>query len=218
MEMVDKRVIVLGGGGHSKVVIETMRACGWNPVGVLDRDPMLRSVLDVPVLGDDSLAEDLHRKGHVCAFVAIGENGMRRSLALSMREIGFRLITAIHPSAVVSPSASIGSGVVVMPHATINACARIGDFAIVNTGAIVEHDCVVGEAAHLAPRTVLGGNVHVGEEVLFGIGAAARPQSVIGARSVVGAGAVVIGRIADGDEVVGSPARARASARRKAMR
>jgi UDP-perosamine 4-acetyltransferase len=205
----DRRIIIVGGGGHAKVVADVLRAAGWEPAGLLDPNPAHDTVLGVPVLGGDELSQSLFDQGYRNAFVAIGRNDLRRKLGRRLREIGFEIVTAVHPSAVVSPSAKIGQGVVVMPLAVINAGARIGDFAIVNTGAIVEHDCAIGEAAHVAPRSAMGGNVSVGEEVLFGVGAVARPLSVIGARAVVGVGSVVIGEVATDRTVSGSPARTR---------
>jgi UDP-perosamine 4-acetyltransferase len=205
----DRRVIVIGGGGHAKVVLDVLRATGWEPAGLLDPSPAESVVDGVPVLGGDELSQSLFDQGYRNAFVAIGRNDLRRKLGARLRQIGFEVVTAVHPSAIVSPSAMIGRGVVVMPLGVINAAARIGDFAIINTGAIVEHDCVIGEAAHVAPRSAMGGNVTIGEEVLFGVGSVARPLSVIGARATVGVGSVVIGEVPPGQTVVGSPARVR---------
>jgi UDP-perosamine 4-acetyltransferase len=211
----DRRIIIVGGGGHAMVVTDVLRATGWEPAGILDPNPAHDTVQGVPVLGGDELSQSLFEQGYRNAFVAIGRNDLRRRLGMRLRGIGFEIVTAVHPSAVVSPSAMIGQGVVVMPLAVVNAGARIGDFAIVNTGAIVEHDCAIGEAAHVAPRSAMGGNVTIGEEVLFGVGAVARPLSVIGARTVVGVGAVVIGEIPSDRTVTGSPARVHDKASRR---
>lgn len=205
----DRRVIVIGSGGHAKVVLDVLRAAGWKPAGLLDPNPAELMVDGVPVLGGDERSQELFDQGYRNAFVALGRNDLRRKLGAGLRQIGFEIVTAVHPSAVVSPSATIGQGVVVMPLAVINAAARIGDFAIINTGAIVEHDCSIGEAAHVAPRSAMGGNVTIGEEALFGVGSVARPLSVVGARTTVGVGSVVIGEVLSGQTVVGSPARSR---------
>lgn len=205
--MTDRQVLVIGGGGHCKVVVEVLRAAGWTPCGILDPRAASPFVLGVPVLGGDEMAPELFEQGQRHAFVALGLNRLRHQLCLKLRSIGFELVTAVHPSATISPSAAIGSGTVIMPHAVINAEARVGEFAIVNTGAIVEHDCAVGTAAHIAPRSVMGGNVKLGEEVLFGIGAVARPWSEVGSRTVVGAGSVVVGHVGAGLTVAGAPAR-----------
>lgn len=201
---------IVGAGGHAKVIIELARTAGWNPIGLLDPAPVGSTVLGVPVVGDDSVAPQLFEEGHTAAFVALGRNDLRRRIGLRLRGIGFRMPTLIHPSAFVSPSATLGDGIAVLPQAVVHSCAQVGDFAIINTAAVVEHDCIIGVGAHVAPRSVMGGNVTLGEEVFFGIGAVARPLSVIGARTTVGAGGVVVGEIPSDIVAVGVPARPRA--------
>jgi UDP-perosamine 4-acetyltransferase len=200
-------LLIVGAGGHAKVIIELARAAGWSPVGLLDPAPVGTTVLGVPVVGDDSLAPQLFSDGHAAAFVALGRNELRRRIGMRLRAIGFRLPTLVHPSAVLSPSAELGEGIAVLPQAFVHACAQIGDFSIINTAAVVEHDCIVDVGAHVAPRSVLGGNVTLGEEVFFGIGAVARPLSKIGPRTTIGAGGVVVGEIAADVVAVGVPAR-----------
>jgi UDP-perosamine 4-acetyltransferase len=203
----DLGLLIVGAGGHSKVIIELARATGIEPAGLLDPAPTGSHVLGVPILGGDNLASELFSAGYKAAFVALGRNDLRHRIGVRLRAIGFRLPTLIHPSATVSVSATLGDGIAVMPQSVINAEARIGDFAIINTGAVVEHDCIVGQGTHVAPRAVLGGSVTLGEQVFFGIGAVARPLSRIGAYSTIGAGAVVVGEIARDVVAVGVPAR-----------
>jgi UDP-perosamine 4-acetyltransferase len=202
-----REVVVIGGGGHAKVVIDVLRADGWRPIGVLDPRPSSADVAGVPLLGGDELLPKLRADGVAAAIVAIGDNMVRLRVGRALEAQGFALATAVHPTAAISPSARLGVGVVVMAQAAINPEAAIGDLAIVNTGAIVEHDCVVGEAAHLAPRTAIGGAVRVGAAALLGIGAVARPGAVIGAGATVGAGSLVLGEIPPGAVVCGVPAR-----------
>jgi UDP-perosamine 4-acetyltransferase len=209
----DRRIIVVGAGGHAKVVIDVLRSGGWEPKGLLDPSYPSAPVSGVPVIGTDESAADLRRQGFYNAFVAIGRNDLRRRLSRELRALGFELPNAIHATASLSPSAVLGAGIAIMPNAVINAEAQISDFAIINTGAIVEHDCIVGEATHVAPRSALGGFCRLGQEVFFGIGAVARPESVIGDRAVVGAGATVVRDIEAGATVVGNPARRLAQGR-----
>lgn len=208
------RVLIAGGGGHAKVAIEVLRAAGWLPWGILDPQPAGKSVLDVPILGGEGNLEELLSAGLTDAFIAIGRNDLRRTLARRYQRTGFNLVSAVHPSVCLSPSASVGNGVLLMPNACINASAQIGDLAIVNTGAIVEHDCIVGEGAHLAPRSVLGGGASVGEEAFIGIGAVILPRIKVGARAVVGGGAVVVNDVDEDDIVTGVPAKPRSKIKR----
>lgn len=205
----DKRLLIIGAGGHAKVVIDIARAAGWNPVAALDPIGLGHHCAELPVLGNDDLAQDLHKNGLRAAVVALGSNRLRVSIGERLRTIGFQLPVVIHPSAILSPYASIGDGTVIMPGAIINSHAHVGNFVIINTGAVVEHDCHIGNGAHIAPRSVMGGNVEMGEMVLFGIGAIARPEITIGREATIGAGSVVVSRIAAGQTVFGAPARPR---------
>lgn len=206
-------VLLVGGGGHAKVALDVLRAAGFEAAGFLDPDPDAPPLDGVRRLGGDADAPALRAQGLAHALVALGDNRLRRAIGERMRAQGFTLVTAVHPSAVVSPSARIGVGVAIMPQAVVNAAARIGDHVIVNTGAVVEHDCVLGAGVHVAPRSAMGGGCELGEEAFFGLGAVARPLSRIGARAVVGAGAVVIGEIAADAVATGVPARPRPAGR-----
>jgi UDP-perosamine 4-acetyltransferase len=203
----DRRMIVIGAGGHAKVVIDVARAAGWVPVAALDPVGVGHYCADVPVIGSDDLATDLRKDGIRFAVVALGANGLRLRLGKKLEQIGFECPAILHPSVILSPYARVAAGTVVMPSAVINSHARIGEFAIINTCAIVEHDCTVGDGAHIAPRSVMGGNVDIGREALFGIGAVARPDSAVGAGATIGAGSTVIGAIDAGAMVAGTPAR-----------
>ena len=195
-------VIVIGGGGHAKVVIDCIRASGDRVAGILD-DALApgTEIMGVQVLG--STAEYLRYPD--CRFViAIGSNAVRQKID-SARKL--RWYTAIHPSAVVSPSARIGEGCVVMPRAVINAGAVVGRHCIVNTGAIVEHDNRLDDYVHISPAAALGGTVTVGSGSHIGIGAAVRNNISICEGAVVGAGAVVVADIREAGVYVGVPAR-----------
>lgn len=207
MQNIDRRLLVIGAGGHAKVVIDVARAEGWNPVAALDPVGAGHHCSEVPVVGNDDLAQTLYGEGLRFAVIALGSNRLRARIGERLQAIGFHCPRIIHPSAIMSPYASVGDGTVMMPGAIINSHAQIGSFAIINTGAIVEHDCRIGNGAHIAPRSVMGGNVEIGDLVLFGIGAVARPGVVIGRNATVAAGAVIVSQIADGQVVAGVPAR-----------
>lgn len=200
-------LVLLGGGGHAKVVLDLVRAAGsFSVIGCLD--PRERGdILGVPIIGGDDLLPDLLRRGVRHAFVALGANGARRTVTRHVRELGFVVPAIVSPDAVVSPSASVAPGAVVMAGVTINAQAVVAEGAIVNTNASVDHDCVVGPFAHCAPGTHLAGNVVVEEGAFLGVGACVIPGTRIGAWSVVGAGAVVVEDIPPGVTAVGVPAR-----------
>lgn len=198
-------MFVVGGGGHAKVVIEVARSAGWDVVAAFDPGSV-GEVLGVPVRGsDDEIPEFVQDTGVRMAAIAIGDNHLRRRLALKVRTLGCSTPVLLHERAWASPSSLIGQGVVVMAGAVINAEARIGEDTIVNTMAIVEHDCILGTAVHAAPRSVMGGTCNIGDATLFGIGATARPGITIGKDTVIGAGCVVVTDIGDNIILVGNP-------------
>lgn len=197
-----EQIIVIGGGGHAKVVIDCIRANGDTVIGILDDNlsPGDR-VLDVPVLGCIS---DYGKYGDTSIVLAIGSNSARRRIA---EGIDGKWYTVVHPTAVVSHHAVLGLGSVVMPNAVINAGAVIGEHCIINTCAVVEHDDRLGNYVHISPSAVLGGTVTVGSETHVGIGVAVKNNITICDGCVIGAGAVVVKDITECGVYVGVPAR-----------
>lgn len=207
----DRRLIIVGAGGHARVVIDVARAAGFEPAAALDPASVGSLCNGVEVVGSDDLAERLFAEGSRQAVIAIGDNRLRAMLGRRLQDIGFTLPPVCHPSAILSGSAQIGPGTVIMPLAVVNASATIGHLVIVNTSAVVEHDCHVGDAAHIAPGCRLGGTVSVGAGALIGIGSVIRPGARVGAFAVIGAGSTVIGDIAGETVATGSPARIRSA-------
>ncbi|MGB7160369.1 MAG: acetyltransferase [Tepidisphaeraceae bacterium] len=203
-------VIILGAGGHGKVVLDILRAAGEHrPVGFVDADRTLAGtiVCGLPVLGPSNLLPKLRQQKIKGAIVAIGDNRTRRSCAALVREHGFELVNAIHPAAVVSPGATIGRNVVVCAGACICVDVKLADSVIVNTNAVVDHECEIDEAAHVCPGALLAGRVRVGAGAFVGLGAKVIQCLTIGAGAVIGAGCVVIEDVPAGATVVGVPAR-----------
>ncbi|HUJ63434.1 MAG TPA: NeuD/PglB/VioB family sugar acetyltransferase [Kofleriaceae bacterium] len=197
------RIVVVGAGGHAKVVIATARAAGHEIASVLDDDRArwAKEIAGVVVAGP--IEQVLADRDALCVL-AIGDNATRRRLADAAR---CRFASLIHPSAVVDDSVSLGEGTVIFAGAIVQPDARIGAHSIVNTAASIDHDCDLGIAVHCAPGARLAGSVRVGEEALVGIGAVVVPGVRIGARAIVAAGAVVVRDVAIGATVVGVPAR-----------
>lgn len=206
------RILVWGASGHAKVVSEIIRLRGLGEVaGFLDDvspervgEPfcgarVVGSLADVP-----RLCRELD--AHAVAL-AVGDCAARLRAARQLRDSGMRLVTAVHPSAIVSPSARIEDGAVVAAGAIVNPDARVGLGAIVNTAASVDHDCVVGDGAHISPGARLGGWVRVGAGAWIGIGASVLPRVTIGDGAVLGAAALALGDIPPHAVAYGVPAR-----------
>ncbi|MFA7237172.1 MAG: acetyltransferase [Phycisphaeraceae bacterium] len=195
------KLIVYGAGGHGLVVAEAAAAQGWVVLGY--RDDRLRPGTHIAAWTViDRFDDDAHW------LVAIGDNAIRGRLMNELQQSGRKLATVIHPTAVVSPSASVDEGVYIGPLAVAQSMTRIGAGAIINTGSIVEHDNVIGDAAHIAPGSILCGRVTVGHRTLIGAGATVMPGVRIGDDAVVGAGSMVRGDVATGQTVAGNPAKA----------
>ena len=204
---VKEHVIVLGAGGHAKVVIEILQANG-EKVDYCVRGPQgPETCAGVSVLEGDQHLPLLRQRGYFRAFVAIGSYSIRQRMADVVRQTGYQLTNAISPHAIISPSVQLGDGIAVMAGAVINAASVIADLAIINTGATIDHDCRIGRGVHIAPQCALAGSVTVGEGAFLGTGAKAIPGVQIGRWATVGAGAVVIRNIPDGAVAVGVPAR-----------
>ncbi|MGE4403625.1 MAG: acetyltransferase [Desulfobulbus sp.] len=201
------KIFLFGASGHAKVVIDIIERQGLYEIAFLvDDDPALKGqhVYGYPVIGgkEDLLAGDIHR-----GIVAIGSNRARRAVAGWLRDHGFDLVCAVHPSAQLACGVIIGSGSVVMAGAIINADSIIGQDVIVNTRAGIDHDCTIGDGVHIAPGTTLCGTVTVGDGSFVCAGATIIPNLTIGSNVTVGAGSTVIRDVTEGITVVGSPAK-----------
>jgi sugar O-acyltransferase (sialic acid O-acetyltransferase NeuD family) len=198
-------LVVVGCGGHAKVVIATAQAAGIDVQSVVDdaTDRWGSQVLGVPVIGATAGILD---DPDAIAVLAIGSNATRARLAATAR---CQFATVVHPGAIVHPSVALGPGTVVFAGAVIQPDTRIGPHGIVNTGASIDHDCRLGATVHLAPGSRLAGAVALGDGVFIGIGAAVVPGVRIGAWTTVGAGAAVVGDLPAGAVAVGVPARPR---------
>lgn len=215
-------IILIGGGGHSLVVLEAAIESQRAVRGFFDdnADAVAWSRAKLTRLGGlDQALQRLALDSDAHYMIAVGGLDLRRRVldslvapvapaGASSRQSPRAAAAVVHPRAWVSPTAILGVGVYVGPGAIVHAHARIADHAIINSGAIIEHECDIGVNAHVAPGAVLGGNVRVGPDTLVGIGARILPGITIGTHARVGAGAAVIRDVPDHATVVGVPARA----------
>lgn len=212
-----KKLLILGAGGHSKVVADAaMVANQWSEIAFLDDhryhqlqnspQPEKHSTSFGPILGPLSALDDMHRQEYD-VHIAIGDNQERLKLLSKIKTMQFNLATIIHPSAVVSKTAKIGSGTAILANTTVNPDARIGEGVIINTGAVIEHDCILSDCVHISPNATLAGGASVGEASWVGMGSNVLQNVAIGMQTVIGAGAVVINDIPSGVVALGVPAK-----------
>lgn len=202
-----ERLIVLGAGGHAKVVIETIQLTRPHcEIAVLDdHRGVSETILGLPIVGRWSWLESNWPDAEI--MPALGANVRRAELGDWLRAAGRRMATIVHPQSVVSTSALVGDGCFVAAGAIVNAEVKLEQAVIVNTSASIDHDCHIGYASHIAPGSHLCGAVEVGSQTLIGAGATVLPGVRIGDDALVAAGAVVTRDVPDGGRVAGVPAR-----------
>lgn len=193
-------VIIIGAGGHARVIADIVRCSGDRVLGFLDD---AAPSADLPVLGK---VKDYVNYPVAAFIIGIGNAAVRRKIAEQLA--GVNWYTAIHPAAVISAEGvSIGAGTAVMAGAVINPGAVIGAHCIINTASVVEHDNRIGDFAHISVGAKLAGTVTVGEDTWVGIGAAVSNNVDICGGCMIGAGAVVVKSITEPGTYVGVPAR-----------
>lgn len=195
------KLIVIGAGGHAKVVVDTANASGWDVIGFCDDNPNAKFV-DLPFLGvpnEVKFSFDIH------VVIAIGQNTIRQKIA---NELADRVTwaTIIHPRATVSSKAKVQEGTVIFAGAVVQADAVLGKHNIINTNASIDHDCTIKDYCHIAPGAVLVGGVQLDTGVFVGAGAVILPKRRIGEWTTIGAGAVALNDLEAHGVFVGVPA------------
>jgi len=205
-----RRIVLLGVGGHAKVVWDALSRMreenAIQVVAVLDDDARLwgKHFMNLTVQG---AIHEIALVQAEAAVIAIGDNSARRRVYETVKALGIPLLNVIHPSAVIAADVQLGDGIVVFANVVVNIGARVGDNVILNTACTVDHDCVIGAHAHIAPGVHLAGGVSIGEGTLMGIASSAIPLVEIGKWVTVGAGSVVVRNIPDNVTIASIPAR-----------
>lgn len=205
-------IILLGGGGHAKVLIDLiLRGELFQVYGILDPDLGVgQKVNGIKVLGTDAALKSVREQGVNHAAVAVGSiqsNQLRKKLFNQCRELEFQQPALIHPQALLASNVMLSEGTQIMAGAIIQTDTKIGEGVVVNTGSRIDHDCQIDKHAFLAPGVILCGNVFVGENAFLGAGAIVIQGVKIGENAVIAAGAVVTRDVRDGALVKGVPAK-----------
>lgn len=194
--MKKQRIVIIGGGGHAKVVIDAIKCSKkFKIYGIVDqRLPKDTDVLGVKVIGNDEILPAIFGKGIKNAFIAVGSVGdketINRRVAIFKRldKLKFDLPAVVHPKAIVAKGVKLGDGTFVAAGATINPAAKIGKNTIINTGASIDHDCMIGDFVHIAPNAALSGGVIVEDEAHIGTNASISHGVKVGRGSLVKVG------------------------------
>ena len=192
-----KEVVIIGGGGHGKVIADIIKKSGDILIGFLDDD--LSKFGCMGVIADCVKYKDKY------FVIGVGSNSIRKRISETYSDLKY--YTAIHPSADIADDVTIGEGTVVMAKAVINASSKIGKHCIVNTGAVIEHDNMIGDYVHISPNATLCGTVKVGNRTHIGAGAVIKNNITIADDVVLGCGGVVVKNITETGTYIGVPAR-----------
>jgi len=207
--MIKKKIVLIGGGGHCKVVVSILKKLdNFEIVGIVDNYKAGSLISGIKIIGTDDDLEDIYKSGIHDALITVGstkDNTKRCRLFNMAREIGYNFPIIISPEAIVDKSVRIDEGTVIMLGCIINIDSFIGKNCIVNTGAIIEHDCKIGNHCHIAPGVHISGEANIGELSFLGIGATIIQGIKIGKNVTIGAGSVVIKNILDNVIAVGNP-------------
>jgi len=206
-------VIVIGAGGHGRVLIDALKLLNIEILGISDNDPTLekKTIAGVPVIFGD---QELQRHSPKDVYLVNGLGGvkdtsLRRNIYGKFKGLGFTFRQVIHPAAIISPDLFLAEGVQVMAGAVLQAGTHINENSLINTKASVDHDCLIGSHVHIAPGVTVCGNVTIEEGVHVGSGATIIQGVTIGAHSLIGAAALVRKNIPPGSKVFGVPGRIR---------
>jgi sugar O-acyltransferase (sialic acid O-acetyltransferase NeuD family) len=195
-----KPVIILGSGGHARVILDVLRLTGKDVLGVVTPNRKVDSAfVGLKVLGGDDAIESYSSSDVVLVngVGALPYQKTRWQLAMRMRKLGFKFLTIIHPSAIVANDVELAEGAQIMAGVVIQPGTTIGRDSIINTGVLVDHDCEISRNCHLAPGVVMSGGVSVGSGTQIGCGTTIIQNISIGEGSLIAAGSVIYRDVRD---------------------
>ena len=194
-----KEIILIGGGGHCKSVIDVIDREGkFEIVGIVDKPDLLGSqVLGYAVIGNDSDLSSLVKRCQY-ALITVGQiktPELRIKLFNLATEVGFILPSIISPRAYISKHAIVGRGTIIMHDALINANANIGENCIINTKALIEHDVIIENHCHISTGSIINGGTIIRNNTFFGSNSVAKENIIVKKQSVIGGGVAVMKNI-----------------------
>jgi len=204
-------LIIIGAGGHGKVLIDALKLLGAPIRGISEHNPALvnTELLGIPVICTDAELKK-YPPGSVTLVNGIGgvkDTALRREIFIRFKKWGFSFSQVLHPAAIISADTLLAEGVQVMAGAVIQAGVKVAENAIINTRTSVDHDCRIGSHVHLAPGVTVCGNVEIGDSVHVGSGATIIQGIVIGSHCLIGAGTLVHKNVPPGSTILGVPGR-----------
>lgn len=206
--MNQKNLILIGGGGHCKSVIDVAESAGYNILGILDMpEEVGKPVLGYTVIGtDDDIPQYANKAEFIITVGFIKNPSIRVRIYDKVKQAGGKLATIVASTAHVSRYASLGEGTVVMHHSMVNAGAEVGENCIINTFCNIEHDAIIGDQCHISTGTIVNGGCKIGERVFIGSQSVLANGITVGDDIIVGTGSVVRKSISEKGIYAGNPA------------
>ena len=209
--MMKNNIIIIGSGGHSRVIIDSYTKTNYNIIGIIDINFLENKgtnelILGYPVIGNINSLENF-KLNFIDIFLAIGNNELRKKYCDMSIVKQYSMPFLLDKHSTVSNHSEIGLGTFVGPGSIINAGAVVGKNSIINTGSIIEHEVCIGDFTHVGPGTKIAGRVSVGKNVNIGIGVSIKNNITIGENAIIGAGSVVIDNVLPYTKVAGIPAK-----------
>ena len=204
------KIVVIGGGGHAKVLISLLKKLGWEILGYTDEQDR-GFILGIPYLGDDRVLPGVLRTHQRCsAVIGLGKTDTstaRGRLQREIRALGFDSPVVVSPRAVVNEDVELDAGTAVFDGAVVNSGTVAGGHCVLNTNSTVEHDCRLGENVHVAPGATVSGSVTIGDDCMIGAGATLVQNVTVCSGCLIGAGSTIVADIDIPGVYVGNPAR-----------
>ena len=205
----NKKLLLIGGGGHCKSVIDSINKKDYDTISIVD--PNLNvgfKINGIEIVGNDDNLLDLYNKGFKYAFITIGGIGLgkkRESLYIKLHNIGFKFPSIIDSSALISNISNIGEGSYIGKNTVINSDSKIGKFTIINTSSTIEHDCTLSDFVHISPGVIVSGNVKIDLYTHVGTNSTLINNINIGSNTIIGIGSVVTKSIPSNVIAYGNP-------------
>lgn len=206
-----KPLLVIGAGGHAKILIAILQSTGRKILGIVEADESKheQSLLGVSVIGNDEIIFKYKPKDIelINAVGSIGKITTKHKVYERFKMEGYHFASLIHPSAVILDGVELAEGVHVLPSVVIQPGSKIESNTLINTGSIIGHDCIIGSSVHIAPRSTLSGDVKIGDRTHIGTGATILQGIQIGSDCTVGAGSLIVRDVSNGTKTIAAPAK-----------
>jgi sugar O-acyltransferase (sialic acid O-acetyltransferase NeuD family) len=205
------KVIIVGDGGHAKIVIDILQEMGtYDILGITSLNEEKKTFYGLPVLGNDDILDSFYAKGVRNIALGIGgfkDNDLRTKVFKRLSSQGFNIVNAIHPRSIISKSVKMGQGVVIFAGVILNSEVRLGNNVIVATGSTIDHQTIIKDHCLISAGVTIGANTIIDESTLCALGSKVISSVKIGKNCLVAAGAVVVNHINSKSKVFGIPAK-----------